>query len=160
MTIDIRYYKDEDAPVLLDIHYNAVHKTGAKDYSQVVLNNWSPPVDSERVAHFQANLDNALRLVAEFNGRIAGFAALVIRNNELRACYIDPDYSGLGVGRALVDALEYEARNAGLTHLEFDSSLTAEPFYNRLGYQTLRHGQHEMRNGLTMSCAHIYKKLV
>lgn len=159
MTTDIRYYKDEDARVLLNIHYRAVHETAAKDYSQVVRDNWALPVDSERVAHFQENPDNELRLVAEFNSRIAGFGALVIAHNELRACYVDPDCSGLGIGRALVDALEKEARNAGLTYLVFDSSLTAEPFYNKLGYRIIHHGRHEIRNGLTMPCVHMYKDL-
>lgn len=41
---------------------------------------------------------------------------------------------GLGLGAALVRAVEREARRLGLTTLELDAQVTAVGFYERLGY--------------------------
>jgi putative acetyltransferase len=56
----------------------------------------------QTVKRFQANPDNEIRLIAEQDGEIVGFGALVPENNKLRACYVAP--------RA---AHGYEARERG-----------------------------------------------
>jgi len=43
----------------------------------------------------------------------------------------------LGVGRALMDVLEHEARRVGLKRVVLNAQDTAIPFYDRLGYQRI-----------------------
>ena len=130
------------------------------DYPQPVLDDWAPlPVTPEAVQRFQANPDNEFRIVAEQDGEIVGFGALVPENNELRACYVAPKVSHMGVGTALVRELERMARARGLPYLQMESSITAEPFYKFLGFEVRERGEHTLRSGRRMACVHMRKLL-
>lgn len=52
----------------------------------------------------------------------------------LALCYVVPEALHQGVGRALLQRIEAEAREMGLATLDLDSTRTAEPFYRRHGY--------------------------
>lgn len=74
-------------------------------------------------------------VVAEANGRIAGFRTL---DGEppvgvLGMMFVDPDLIGHGVGRRLVTDLVDEARAAGFTLLTIDADPNAEAFYLAAG---------------------------
>lgn len=59
---------------------------------------------------------------------------------ELKRMYVKPSARGQGVGRALVDALEREARELGVTRvvLETGTRLTAAiTLYERMGYERI-----------------------
>src|SRR5262245_52997366 len=60
-----------------------------------------------------AQIANGQVIVAEFDGEIAGFAAVV--GGELDGLFVEPDLWGLGIGRALVEAATHEARLSGMT---------------------------------------------
>ena len=98
-------------------------------------------------------------MVAETRGTLVGFGAIVPENNELRACYVSSKATCRGVGRALVEELENIARDCGLDHLWLDSSVTAEGFYRRLGYGALKRGKHWLRDGMSMDCVSMRKKM-
>jgi putative acetyltransferase len=49
--------------------------------------------------------------------------------------FVDPDHQRHGLGTLLLDALEAEAKAAGLGELRVDASLTGVGFYERLGYR-------------------------
>jgi putative acetyltransferase len=75
-------------------------------------------------------------VVAEVDGRIAGFAELEA-TGHIDRFFVSADHQGLGIGRALLDAIEAEARRIGLPRLDADVSLTALPFFERRGFQTV-----------------------
>ena len=56
----------------------------------------------------QAQIANGQVIVAEIDGEIAGFAAVV--GGELDGLFVEPDLWGRGIGAALVDAATHEAR--------------------------------------------------
>src|SRR6476620_11923251 len=55
-----------------------------------------------------AQIANGQVIVAEIDGEIVGFAAVV--GGELDGLFVEPDLWGLGFGRTLVDAATHEAR--------------------------------------------------
>ncbi|WP_420333215.1 GNAT family N-acetyltransferase [Roseibium sp.] len=55
---------------------------------------------------------------------------------ELETCFVAPDYKGKGVGRALFQTLESQARKIGLKHIALDADPFAEAFYARMGFET------------------------
>jgi GNAT superfamily N-acetyltransferase len=59
-------------------------------------------------------------------------------NRKLHSLFVDPDRQRGGIGRLLVTHLEQHARRSGLSELHLSSSLTARPFYARLGYRDIR----------------------
>lgn len=60
----------------------------------------------------------------------------------------------------LVWAIERLARERGLTFLELESSVTAEPFYAALDYQVRERGEHALKSGQRMACVVMRKKLL
>ena len=78
-----------------------------------------------------SQIANGQVIVAEIDGEIAGFAAVV--GGELDGLFVEPDMWGGGVGRALVDAATHEARNGGLA-LKVIANPRARPFYEHCGF--------------------------
>jgi putative acetyltransferase len=157
--ITVRLARHEDARPIPDVQYDAVHKTAAKDYPPQVLSEWSAPVTQERIQAFLQNPDNELRLVAEINGEIVGFGALVLEQNELRACYVKSSAVRRGVGTMLLGELERQAVSAGTVTLHLASSTTAENFYLANGYKVVKCGEHTLRTGRKMACVKMLKRL-
>jgi putative acetyltransferase len=160
MPIKVREMVGQDARMYLEVHHAAVRGIAVKDYPPNVVEDWAPiPVTDERVERFLSNPDSEIRLVAEIDGVIVGVGGLVVANWELRACYVAPAAIRKGVGSALVQEIEYIAREHGLAYLQLDSSVTAEAFYLHHGYSVRHRGEHTMRSGRKMTCVKMEKVL-
>lgn len=79
----------------------------------------------------EGQIANGQVIVAELDGEIAGFAAVV--GGELDGLFVEPDLWGRGVGRALADAATHEARNRGLA-LSVIANPRARLFYEHCGF--------------------------
>jgi GNAT superfamily N-acetyltransferase len=80
-----------------------------------------------------SQIANGQVIVAELDGEIAGFAALV--GGELDGLFVEPDLWGRGIGKALIDAAAHEARRKGLA-LTVIANPSARPFYESCGLRT------------------------
>jgi putative acetyltransferase len=161
MSVVIRPMREDEAKSFLLIQRASVRGLAANDYPPSVIETWAPlPVTETAVAFFRVNHDNEIRLVAEMDGELVGIAALVTADSELRACYVLPAAARRGVGSALVAEIERIARDHGLTHLELLSSLTAEPFYRRLGYEAEDRVEHVFGSGRERMAAVKMRKTV
>lgn len=78
-----------------------------------------------------AQIANGQVIVAEFNGQIAGFAAVV--SGELDGLFVEPDLWGRGIGRALIDQATQEARRRGLA-LTVTANPSTRRFYESCGF--------------------------
>ncbi|MFK7864507.1 MAG: hypothetical protein AB8B95_09825 [Pseudohongiellaceae bacterium] len=56
-------------------------------------------------------------------------------------------------------ALEKLAKESGVTHLELDATLTAELFYQKLGYKAIKRIEREFSEGITMDAIFMTKQL-
>ena len=92
-----------------------------------------------------SQIANGQVIVAEVNGEVAGFAAVV--GGELDGLFVEPDLWGLGIGKALVDAATHEARKRGLT-LTVIASPAAQRFYEACGFSV--EGEEHTRFGLAL----------
>ena len=88
-------------------------------------------------------------------GELAGFA-MVDNSGEILLLYVCPHHGGLGIGTALLEALEDKAREWQLDTLTLDSSVTAKSFYQHHGYQG---GQPHQRPRDHLTCLAMYKQL-
>jgi len=150
--------RSEEGRAFLEVHHAAVRGLAGKDYPSEVIEAWAPmPITAQHVQAVKSNPDGQYRLVAEMDGRLVGIG--VVRKSELRACYVTPSASRRGVGSALLLEIERAAREQGATHLEAESSLTAEPFYSRNGYLIHERCEHVLRNGQPMACVKMQKTI-
>ena len=70
------------------------------------------------------------------------------------------DYGGIGVGSALIGALEKMAIKAGLTDLHLEASLNAVPFYEKRDYSKGSVGEITLRrSGVRMASVKMRKEL-
>lgn len=61
-------------------------------------------------------------------------------SGELKRMYVDPSVRGRGIGRALVEALELEARRLGMTRVVLETGTRLAPaikLYEAMGYERI-----------------------
>lgn len=95
-----------------------------------------------------AQIANGQVIVAEFDGDIVGFAAVV--GGELDGLFVEPDMWGGGIGRALVNAAAHQARRKGLS-LTVIANPAARGFYESCGFTAEGEEQTRFGPGLRMS---------
>ncbi|HEY6047735.1 MAG TPA: GNAT family N-acetyltransferase [Sphingomicrobium sp.] len=78
-----------------------------------------------------AQLANGQVIVAELDGRVAGFAAVV--GGELDGLFVEPELWRRGVGAALAEEATHVARRKGLT-LTVIANPAAREFYAKCGF--------------------------
>lgn len=66
----------------------------------------------------------------------------------VRAVYVDPEFARRGVGTALLERLEREARERDLDTLGLLASVNAVPFYERNGYDRVTETTFEFGDGV------------
>lgn len=79
-------------------------------------------------------------VVALRDGQVAGYACMLVAADgsaHVRQVSVWPHLQRGGVGRALMESIEAEARGTGLTLLWLNARVPAEDFYRRLGYRTV-----------------------
>lgn len=134
----IRAYRPTDAPALLDVFRTAVRISAAGDYTAEQIQAWAPaivtPAMSERWVERMQAIDP---FVAELDGAIAGYADLQ-PSGLIDHFFVHAACARRGVGSALMAQLLDAARANRLTTLESDVSRTAQPFFARFGFESIR----------------------
>jgi len=82
-------------------------------------------------------------MIARLDGQPVGCGALRkldARTGEIKRMWVAPDARGRGLARRLLETLEQEARQAGLTHLRLDTNrvlVEAQSLYRKAGYHEI-----------------------
>jgi GNAT superfamily N-acetyltransferase len=95
-----------------------------------------------------AQIANGQVIVAEIDGKVVAFAAVV--GGELDGLFVEPDLWGGGIGRVLVDAATHEARKRGLA-LKVIANPRARRFYEICGFSVEGEEQTRFGPGLRMT---------
>lgn len=141
----VRAYREADAEAIARLYRETVRTINARDYSAAQIAVWARPEQDgawwrERLARYPAVF------VAERLGEIAGFAETE-DSGHVDCLYVHHRHQGVGIGSALLAAIEARARSLGIRRLFADVSLTAHPFFRAKGFTVLRkkasphHGQ-------------------
>lgn len=144
----VRRFEPSDADTLWHLFYDTVHSVNCRDYSPEALDAWAPAsFDAER---WKASFQRRTTFVAEKAGRIAGFAELEDSGKSIGRFYVSKDHQRRGVGLKLYEALEEEAKRQGVAELTVEASITARPFFERMGFGNARRQTVE-RRGVTLT---------
>lgn len=127
----IREYRSDDCALLAQLFYDTVHTVNSKDYTKEQLDAWATGnIDlSEWNRSFLVNNT----IIALQDGIIVGFADMD-KNGYLDRLYIHKDFQGKGIATALINELERHARAENVVCFETYASITAKPFFEKLGY--------------------------
>jgi len=61
-----------------------------------------------------------------------------LANNQIKGIFVDIEYFGLGVGKAILAVLENTAKERGYKKTRLTSSKYAKKFYLKLGYKEIK----------------------
>jgi GNAT superfamily N-acetyltransferase len=143
-----------DAHGILAAHVASIVGVCAADYTPEQLSAWVSPKTADQ--YVRAMSAGHLIWVATWDGEVVGFADLV--DDMLEGLYLRPEIIGRGVGRALLEAAESAARDAGVRRLELYATLTSYRFYMHMGYEPLGPGEFRP-GGVDVPCVHMRKSL-
>ena len=121
-----------DAAALWAVRRAAIQGISTEHYSKAQLNAWR---DERTVHSYVPPIREKVLLVAEFQGKVIGYAQLDPKLHVVQALYVHPQYSGNGIGIALLQDLESQAQSLGILELHLESSLNAVGFYVKAGYR-------------------------
>jgi len=130
--ITLRAATLSDAPSIHQLHLASVRALCAPCYEASVIDGW---LTGRSPQDYAPGISSGAMLVAETRGRVIGFSEGV--PGEVRAVFVDPIWTGMGIGaQLLAQALTLaEAGQSGPIHLE--STLNAVSFYERYGFRQL-----------------------
>lgn len=78
---------------------------------------------------------------------------------KIRAFFVAPEQTRLGIGRALLERCEGEAKLRGFRVAELAATLTGERLYGALGYQAVRRLSHVLASGVPIDFVAMQKPL-
>ncbi|QPF82994.1 GNAT family N-acetyltransferase [Bradyrhizobium genosp. L] len=137
MHCTIRPALDDDADAISAVILRALRETNAQDYTAEIIErverSFSPSAVRELIGRRTV-------FIAEIDGRVVGTASL--DGDVVRSVFVAPDVQARGVGKLLMDKVESTARERNISKLAVPSSVTAEAFYARLGFQAVRDSYH------------------
>ena len=143
MGIDIRKAAPADAASACALLRRSIELGCADDHRDrpEILATWLGNKTPETVAGWFASATN-YAIVAEQDGKLLGLA-LLTQAGKVPLCYVEPDALRIGVGRAMLAALEAQARTWNIRKLHLHSPHSAASFFECHGYTN---------SGLDKSC--------
>jgi putative acetyltransferase len=156
--IVVRHYNAEDeheARQIANLFHHTVRTVNRRDYSPEQVRAWAPDdmwatrnwtnalTTSATPGLQKQTFVAALSRPANNNNAVQGDQLIVgfgelESNGHIDCFYCHADFQGQGVGRFLYQAIEAHAQTEwGLDRLHVEASITARPFFQRLGFVTL-----------------------
>jgi GNAT superfamily N-acetyltransferase len=78
---------------------------------------------------------------------------------RIRAFFVAPEQARRGIGRALLERCEHEARERGFRSAQLAATLTGERLYRQLGYAALRRFTHALDGELSLDFIDMLREL-
>lgn len=129
----IRPARDGDAGAISQVIVAALRETNARDYAPAIIARLEKNFSAAAVREL---IGKQKMFVAVLGQQVAGTASL--DGSMVRSFFVAPDAQGMGIGSRLLVEVESAAREAGITTLTLQSSVTAEQFYAKRGFKALR----------------------
>ena len=145
MECEIRLARESEAEAISVVILSALRETNAKDYSQDIIARVEQSFDPASVRRL---MGNRTVFVAITGGEVVGTASL--DGAAVRTVFVSPSVQGQGVGTRLMAEIERTARTNNIAVLTVPSSITAEPFYAKIGFKAVRDSYHGDERTITM----------
>lgn len=155
MGIELRRAGPSDAQAVCRLLRRAIGEGCEPDHRgrADILDAWLGNKTPHNVASWFSAPTN-FALVAERDDELLGIA-LLTQAGKLALCYVQPEAVRTGVGRALLGAIEDQARAWSISKIHLHSPSSARAFFERLGYTNA--GKEKACFGL--ECDFLWKKL-
>lgn len=136
--IKIRKYRKGEEDVLRQICRDTTRHVNVLEYGSVLVEKWVARLADS--VQWRQRLQQHNPLIAENDGEIVGFAELD-PTGRINAFYSHHQWQQRGVGSALLEAIEIEAKTAGITCITVVSSIGASKFFEHRGFRAVEERQ-------------------
>lgn len=137
MACAIRLANAADASAISAVIIHSLRETNSRHYTPEIIARVERSFAPAAIIDL---LSQRTVFVAEWGERIVGTASM--DQTVVRTVFVAPDVQGRGIGRLLMAAVMREAEACHTAVLSVPSSVTAEPFYMRLGFKAVRDAWH------------------
>ena len=131
--INIRLAQDGDADHISALVQHTIRVSNSQDYSAAIIDRVADSFSAEAVLGL---IRQRVVFVAVDAENLVGTASL--DGEVVRRVFVHPEMQGRGIGHRLMNAIEALANQQGVVALRVPASLTAKPFYARLGYVEIK----------------------
>ncbi|MDN3224199.1 GNAT family N-acetyltransferase [Pseudomonas nunensis] len=145
MNSEIRAANPQDAAAFSQVIIQSLRQSNAQDYPPDIIAQVETSFSTESVLTL---LSQRQVFVATIDGQIVATASL--DHDVVRSVFVAPAYQGIGLGRQLMTTLQSIATDANIKVLRVPSSITAEGFYLKLGFQKIRDEFHGAERTIVM----------
>ncbi len=154
-TVKLRKANPEDLTDIRRLFTDTIHAVCADDYSPEQISAWAASAGNTRL--WEEKVETQYFLIAEIEGDPVGFGSLAL-DNTIDLLYIHKDYQKKGIATMLCRKLEAEALSRGASVLFSHASITAKPFFEKMGFVSRRR-QTQIRQGVEIVNYLMEKKL-
>ena len=164
--VHFRQAEVEDTEGIHAVHTRAILELCSSSYSDEAVQLWA----GRQTPHqYVPSIENEeLTVAVSAQGDIVGFGHLALSsesghgdtcNCEVKGLFVSPQWARKGIGSALLQNLEKQARAKGFMSMCLKSSLNAEGFYERMGYSVVDPTCKHVRCEQNLQCVLMNKKL-
>jgi putative acetyltransferase len=154
MTLTIRMAESTDPISLAAVQASSIRTLCRSHYDATQLEPW---VSRRTPELFERMLEHQELHVAEQNGQVVGYGQVDLESGQIVAVYVKPEAAHKGIGTALLEALEAQARFHGWPRVHLTTTLNALPFFEKHGYERVGPFDHEVANDVILPCVNMRK---
>lgn len=145
MACEIRAASEADAEAISSVILAALRESNAQDYSPDII---ARVAESFSPAGVRGLMSSRTVFVAIDEGSLVGTASL--DGAVVRTMFVSPSAQKRGVGACLMAAIERAARAGGISTLSVPSSIAAQGFYEKLGFNAVGENFHGTERTIVM----------
>lgn len=140
--VQLSPFLPQDAEACLALFRNCVHRVNSRDYTDAQIAAWaSATIELES---WRSRFDGRFAYVATEGDCVVGFTDMT-RDGHLDRLFVSADHQGRGIARRLVERLLRDATANLMEEITTDASITAKPFFERMGFIVVREQSVECR---------------
>ncbi|MDX8501375.1 GNAT family N-acetyltransferase [Mesorhizobium sp. VK4C] len=137
LVLTVRRASDDEADAVSRVIVAALRETNARDYAPDIIARVEQSFSPLAMLQF---FRKRQVFVAIVGNQVVGTASL--DGATVRSVFVGPAFQSRGIGRRLMAEVEEAAWADGVKVLTVPSSVTAEPFYSKLGFRAVRDSFH------------------
>jgi putative acetyltransferase len=146
-TVLLRVATKSDLPAMKDLFEKSIRNSCSGDYSIAEIEVWVQT--RERPERWLSLLEQQYVPLLIMDGTLVAFGSL-LKTNYIDFFYVNYLHHGQGLARKLLNELSLKAISMGAASLESDISITAKPFFEKMGFDILNKNEN-LRKGETLT---------
>lgn len=160
---EMRRAHPSDADALAEAHRDSIRSIGPSFYPPNVVDDWEEGLTADVYVKAMEGGEVFFIAVGERRGEpvVLGFAT-DYRIDDVQhgtSVYVRGDAARRGIGTALFELAEAEARAKGATSIHVAASLAGVEFYRANGFEELTRGETRLMSGRPIACVFMRKLL-